>query len=305
MAQTPLNALVAFLTVARRQSFAAAARELGVSPSALSQAVRHLEARLGAPILSRTTRSVALTATGRRLVEQAGPGVAQALEALKSATLRPGELTGAVRLSVPEIATRFLTPALARFAARHARVEVELRIDNRLVDIVAEGFDAGVRLEEFVERDMVTVRLTRPCRFVVVASPSYLAKHGTPQRPQDLLAHNCICFPSSTTGTIYPWDLERGRRTWKVPVRGTITANGEGPRLALAEAGLGLSYLFEPEASAAIAAGRLRVVLEDYAAHVPGLFVYFPSRAQVSPAFRAFVDVVREAGGHPPAGRAS
>ncbi|PTL82397.1 LysR family transcriptional regulator [Vitiosangium sp. GDMCC 1.1324] len=300
MAFTPLNALNAFLAVARRRSFAAAASELRISPSALSQSVRQLEARLGVPLLSRTTRSVALTEAGRLLFEQAGPAVNQALEAMKAAAARTGEVTGKVRLTVPEIAVPLvITPVLPRFHARYPRVEVDIQVENRRADIVAEGFDAGIRLEEFLERDMVHVRLTEAFRFVVVGAPSYLERRGTPEKPKDLLAHDCICYRSPTTGALYPWEFERGKKSWRVPVSGSIAANTETIMVAMAEAGLGLTYAFEPSVLPQLKHGSLRLVLEPYAALVPGFFLYFPSRAQVSPAFRAFMDTAREVTANP------
>jgi DNA-binding transcriptional LysR family regulator len=295
MAATSLNALNAFLAVARRRSFAAAAAELGISSSALSQSVRQLEARLGTVLLLRTTRSASLTEAGRRLLEQAGPAVNQAVEALQAASARPGELTGKVRLTVPEIAVPFvITPVVPGFVARHPKISVEVQVDNRRIDIVANGFDAGVRLEEFLERDMVHVQLTEAFRFVVVGAPSYLDRRGTPASPRDLLEHDCLCFRSPTTDAPYPWELERGKKSWRVPVQGVLTSNDESVLLAMAEAGLGLAYAFEPLVAAQLQRGSLRLVLEPFAASVPGFFLYFPSRSQVSPAFRAFVDTARE-----------
>src|SRR3989441_4310615 len=263
MAFTPLNSLNEFLAVARRRSFAAAAADLEISPSALSQAVRQLEAKLGVTLLSRTTRSVALTAAGRRLFEQAGPAMGQALEALKTASAQPGEVTGQIRLTVPTTAMAFvIAPVLPRFLSKHPKVEVEVQVDNRLVDIVAEGFDAGVRLEEFLERDMVHVRLTEPFRFVVVGAPSYLQRRGTPDEPRDLLAHDCINIRSPTTGAMYVWELERGKKSWRVPVRGPMITSDDHLMIAMAEAGVGLAYLPEPAVSARLKRGRLRLVLE-------------------------------------------
>lgn len=294
MAFTPLNSLAAFLTVARHRNFAAAAAELRVSPSALSQSVRQLEARLGAPLLTRTTRSVALTETGRRLSEHAGPAIHEALEALKAASTRTGELTGTIRLTVPEIAVPLvITPVLPRFLARHPQIELEVRVESRRADIVSEGFDAGIRLEESLERDMVRVRLTKAFRFVVVGAPPYLERRGTPQKPEELLQHECIVY-RSTAGTLFSWDLERGRKTWRVPVRGKVTTNDLTVMRELAEAGVGLIYAPETQVAPGLKHGSLRLVLEPYAAWVPGLFLYFPDRARVSPAFRAFLDTARE-----------
>ncbi|HZZ85676.1 MAG TPA: LysR substrate-binding domain-containing protein [Anaeromyxobacteraceae bacterium] len=304
MAFTPLNALNSFLAVARRRSFAAAARDLGLSTSALSQAVRQLEARLGVALLTRTSRTVALTDAGQRLLENAGPAVDQAVESLKTAAARAGEISGRVRLSVPTVAvTLVVARLLPRFIERHPGVAVEVQAENRFVNILADGFDAGIRLSEAIERDMVQVRLTDPGRFVVVAAPSYLARRGAPQTPEDLLQHDCIGIRSSTAGARYAWELERGRKTWRVPVEGPVTTNDPQLTRLLAEAGTGLMYTFEPLVADELRRGTLRLVLEPYAASVPGFFLYFPSRSQVSPAFRAFVDVARELAGARPRAR--
>ncbi len=297
MAFTPLNALSSFIAVARRRSFAAAAKDLGVSTSALSQSVRQLEARLGVTLLTRTSRSVALTDAGQRLLEPAGAAVDQALESLKTVSARPGEITGRVRLTVPTVAVSLvLARLLPRFVERHPRVRVEVQSENRFVNIVAEGYDAGIRLAEAIERDMVQVRLTEPGRFVVAAAPTYLARRGTPEAPQDLLQHDCLCIRSASDGAPYAWELERGKKTWRVPVQGPVTTNDPDLMRLLAVAGVGLLYSFEPQIADELRRGSLRLVLEPYAATVPGFFLYFPSRAQVSPALRALVDVARELG---------
>jgi DNA-binding transcriptional LysR family regulator len=295
MSFTPLNALSAYLAVARRRSFAGAARELGVSTSALSQSVRQLEARLGVTLLNRTSRTVALTDAGQRLLEDAGPAVEQALESLKAVRARPGEVTGRVRLSVPTLAVELiLARLLPRFTERHPKVEVEVQVENRFVNVVGEGLDAGIRLSEAIERDMVQVRLTAAGRFVVAGAPAYLARRGTPQRPEDLLQHACLCIRGSSSGARYAWELERGRKTWRVPVEGPVTTTEPELMRLLAVAGVGLMYAFEPQIADDLGKGTLRLVLEPFAAAVPGFFLYFPSRAQVSPALRAFVDVARE-----------
>ncbi len=290
-----LPQLEAFLTVARLRSFTAAAREIGVSTSAVSQAVRRLEEELRVPLLTRTTRSVSLTDAGRELAENAGPGLAQAFGALAQASAQPGETVGRVRLSVPRAAVPFvITPVVPTLRARHPRVEVEVFVEDRFVDIVAEGYDAGVRLSEAIERDMVQVRLSDAFRFVVVGAPSYLAQHGAPERPEDLLRHECITFRSQTTRALYAWELEKGRRNWRVPVRGGVIANDSHLRVSLAELGVGLTYAFEPMVAKQLRQGRLKEVLAPYAPTVPGFFLYFPSRAQRSPALRLFVETARE-----------
>jgi DNA-binding transcriptional LysR family regulator len=227
--------------------------------------------------------------------ESSSLGVDQALESLKTVSVRPGEVTGRVRLSVPGLAVALvLARLLPRFIERHPKVEVEVQVENRFLNIIAEGLDAGIRLSEAIERDMVQVRLTDPGRFVVAGAPSYLARRGTPQKPQDLLQHDCICIRTSTGGARYAWELERGKKAWRVPVEGTVTTNDTDLMRLLAVAGLGLLYTFEPQIADELRRGSLRLVLEPYAAAVPGFFLYFPSRAQVSPALRAFVDVARE-----------
>lgn len=290
--QLPL--LETFLTVARLKSFSGAARALSVSTPTVSQAVKQLEAQLQVVLLTRTTRSVALTEPGRRLVETAGPPLGQVMAALKEAAAAPGETVGRLRLSVPRAAvTRVIEPILPVLHARHPRLEVEVVVDDRFVDIVADGFDAGVRLSEAIERDMVTVRLTDAFRFVVVGAPSYFAKHGAPRRPEDLLQHECFTVRGSG-GALYAWELERGKRAWRVPVRGRVLSNDGGLNQKLAERGLGLIYTFEPLVAEAVKAKRLEVVLDEYAPSVPGFFLYFPSRAQQSPALKLFIAAAKE-----------
>jgi len=295
MKTTLLAQLQVFLAVARLRSFSGAARESGVSRAAISQAVRQLEEQLRVVLLTRTTRSVALTDAGRRLVEEAGPGLGQVVAALTNVSVQPGEAVGRLRLTAPRMAVPFvITSVLPTFRTRHPRVEVEVVVEDRFVDIVAEGYDAGVRLSEAIERDMVQLRLTDAFRFLVVGAPSYLARHGTPQKPEDLLRHDCVTFRSPSTGTLYAWELERGRRTWRVPVRGGVVTNDSQLMRTLAEAGTALIYAFEPEVKEQLRTGRLKVVLESYAPTVPGFFLYFPSRAQRSAPLRLFIEAAKE-----------
>jgi DNA-binding transcriptional LysR family regulator len=193
-----------------------------------------------------------------------------------------------------------IEPVLPAFRERHPRIEVEIVTEDRFVDIVAEGYDAGVRLSEAIERDMVQVRLTDAFRFVVVGSHAYLGKHGGPERPEDLLRHECVTFRLST-GALYAWELERGRRNWRVPVRGGVVTNDSRLRISLAEQGAGLAYVMEPVVSEQLKKGRLQRVLEPFAATVPGFFLYFPSRAQRSQALRAFVETAKQLAGRPTA----
>jgi DNA-binding transcriptional LysR family regulator len=295
MNAAPFPQLQAFLAVARLRSFSSAARELGVTRSAVSHAVQQLEEQLRVVLLSRTTRSVSVTDAGRRLMESVGPAFGQIVGALGEVSAKPGEAVGRLRLSVPRTAVPFvIDPVLPTYRARHPRVDVEVVVADRLVDIVAEGYDAGVRLSESIERDMVQVRLTDAFRFVVVGAPDYLARHGTPERPEDLLRHECLTYRSHTTGALYAWELERGRRSWRVPVRGGVVTNDEMVNVSLATAGLGLAYVFEPVVIEQLRSGRLQRVLEAYAPTVPGYFLYFPSRSQRSPPLRLFVELARE-----------
>jgi DNA-binding transcriptional LysR family regulator len=295
MAFTSLNALNAFIVVARRLSYAAAARDLGVSTSALSQSVRQLEERLGVTLLTRTSRSVALTDAGHRLLENAGPGVDQALESLKSVRAERGEVTGRVRLSVPSASvSTILVDLLPRFLTRYPKVNLEVHVDDRLVNTVAGEFDAGMRLIESIDRDMVHIRLCGPTRLVVVGAPSYLGRNGVPEKPQDLLRHDCICVRRVPSGEPWAWELVRGKKTYRVPVRGSLTTNDAELMRAMAVAGVGLFYSLESRVANDLTSGRLRIVLEPYAPEVPGLYLYFPKRSQVSPALKAFVAVARE-----------
>jgi DNA-binding transcriptional LysR family regulator len=295
MKTTLLPQLQTFIVAAQHKSFSAAARELGVSPAAVSQSVRQLEEQLRVVLFSRTTRAVALTHAGRRLLEGAGPGLRQALASLQEVSAPQREAVGRLKLTVPEIAVPFvIEPVLPAFRARHPRVEVEVVADNRFVDIVAEGYDAGVRLHEAIERDMVQVRLTDAFRFVVVAAPSYLERHDAPRRPEDLLRHECLTVRVPSSGALYAWELERGRRNWRVPVRGSIVTNDRGLMQAMVKQGLGLAYVFEPAVREDLRAGRLVRVLEEYAPTVPGFFLYFPSRSDRSGPLRLFIEVAKE-----------
>lgn len=295
MSAATLPQLQVFLTVARHRSFSGAARELNVSTSAVSQAVKQLEEHLRVALLVRTTRSVSPTDAGRRLLETAGPALKQAADALTEVAAKPGEVVGRLKISVGKQAAPFvIEPVLPTFRARHPRIDVEIVVEDRLVDIVAEGYDAGVRLSESIDRDMIQVRLTDEFRMVVIGAPKYLAKHGTPRKPEDLLDHECITFRMPTSGALYAWELERRRRTFRVPVRAGLVTNDAPLSIAMVEQGMGLGFTFEPNVAEQIRSGRLKTVLDEYAPAVPGHFLYYPSRAQSSPALRLFVEVARE-----------
>lgn len=295
MALTPLNALAVFVTVARRRSFTQAAKELGVSSSAVSQAVRQLEEKLGHALLARTTRNVSLTEAGRRLMEDAAPGLQSALAALEHLSADTTQLTGSLRLSVPAFSLPLVVePVLAKFLEVHPHVHVDVSVQDRLVNIVEEGYDAGIRLSEAVERDMVQVRLTPAFRFLVVGAPSYLERHGAPRRPKDLANHACLGYRSPSTGLPYHWEFEQGRKELSVPVKGPLASDHAPLLLSMAAAGLGLAYVADLEAAPWLRNGALRPVLEDWAPTVPGLFLYFPNRTRASRPLRAFIDMARD-----------
>lgn len=287
-----LQALVTFVTVAERRSFSGAARVLGVSTSAVSQAVRRLEAAVGLPLFARTTRSVRTTDVGDQLLAEVGPAVRQATSALARARAAKGEVTGTLRLNAPRIAVPVLRPLLAAYHAAHPRASVEVSVDDRFVDIVRAGFDAGVRLGESVEADMAFARLSPPYRFVVVGAPSYLARAGRPRRPEDLAGHRCLGWRSPSSGVLYRWELERDGVVHEVRVDGPLVCDDTDLMLGAAIDGLGLAYLPEPVVRSHVRAGELAVVLEAWAAEGPGLTLYFPRRAQALPKLRALLDLV-------------
>ncbi|MEZ4409828.1 MAG: LysR family transcriptional regulator [Polyangiales bacterium] len=295
MNAAPFPQLHVFLAVARHRSFSGAARELGVTRSAVSQSVPQLETQLRVPLFARTTRAVSLTDAGRRLVEGAGPAMSQALASLAEVSAQPGEAVGRVRLSVPHAALPFvITPVLPTFRARHPRVEVEVTVEDRLVDIVTEGYDVcAVRLSESIEREDGAGG-HRPAPASWWSDRPRTSRAAVSRSAPRTLTHECITFRSATTGALYAWELERGRRNWRVPVRGLVVTGDTALPLALAEAGAGLAYVFEPTADARVRAGALQRVLEPYAPTVPGFFLYYPSGASRSAPLRLFIDAAKE-----------
>ena len=253
-------------------------------------------------MLTRTSRSVSLTDAGERLLANAGAAIDQALESLRTVKAQSGEVHGRIKITVPSVAVPLvLARLLPRFVARYPKVEVDVRVDESKVNIVADGLDAGIRLVEAIDRDMVHVRLLPPCRIVVAGAPSYFEKRGAPQKPPELLHHDCIGIRFATSGEPWTWELERGKKTWRVPVHSPVITNNRELMKTLALAGVGLIYSLEPAIAQEVAQGRLRVVLESYAPEVPGLFLYFPSRAQVSPSLKAFAEMARDMAKEPEA----
>jgi DNA-binding transcriptional LysR family regulator len=294
MPRTDLNDIVAFLAVARQRSFTRAAAQLGVSQSALSQTVRGLEARLGLRLLTRTTRSVAPTEAGERLLRAAGPRLEEIdaeLAALSDLREKP---SGTIRITAHDHALRtVLWPALARLLPDYPDIKVEIVIDYGLTDVVAERYDAGIRAGEMVAKDMVAVRIGPDMRSAVVGAPSYFAKRTRPKAPQDLTAHSCINLRLPTYGGLYAWEFEKAGRELRVRVDGQFVFNGTGPMLDAALAGFGLAYLPEDQVQGYIADGRLVRVLADWCEPYAGYHLYYPSRRQPTPAFSLLVDALR------------
>jgi DNA-binding transcriptional LysR family regulator len=289
--------LVAFLAVGRERSFTRAAAQLGVSPSALSHTIRKLEERLGVRLLTRTSRSVSPTEAGERLLARVGPhfdGVADELDRLSDLRDKPA---GTIRITTgDDPAETILLPAMAKLLSSYPDLNVELSVNNGFVDIVAERFDAGVRLGETLAQDMIAVRIGPDIRMAVVGSPAYLSAAGLPATPHDLTAHNCIKLRFPTHGGVAIWDLEKAGNLLNVRVEGQLTVNTIALLRAGALAGAGLAYIPEMQVRADIAAGALVSVLEDWCPPFPGYHLYYPSRRQQSPALAVIVEALRYRG---------
>ncbi len=286
--------LAAFAAVARERSFTRAGAKLGVSASALSQTIKGLEGRLGIRLLTRTTRSVAPTEAGDRLLQTVGPRfeeIEQALAALADMRERPA---GTIRITAGEHAARSaLQPGLARLLPDYPDIRVEIIVDYGMVDIVSEGFDAGVRLGEQVAKDMIALRIGPDMRMAVVGAPAYFAGRPKPLNPQDLTDHNCINMRLPTYGGLFPWEFEKDDREVKVRVDGQLIFNTIRQRLDSALQGLGLAYMPEDVAAPCIASGDLVRVLEDWCPPFSGYHLYYPSRRHASPAFSMLLDALR------------
>jgi DNA-binding transcriptional LysR family regulator len=289
-----LDGILVFTRVAERRSFTAAAKELGVTPAAVSWSVKSLEKRVGAPLLTRTTRSVGLTEAGELFLEQALVGVTQVEAAFEAAQRVGARPQGRLRLSVPYVAHTVLVPVLKGFAAAYPDIELELVFEDRFVDVAAEGYDAGIRIGEMIAQDMVAVRLTPPCPKVVVGSPAYFAEHGKPERPEQLEHHACI-NARLFGGSLHRWGFveDRGRegqRTFSIAVKGPLIVNGPAMCVSAAVSGVGLTYITEDAVRQLLDEGALTSCLEPFLPESPGLFIFFPSRKHVLPKLRAFIE---------------
>jgi DNA-binding transcriptional LysR family regulator len=297
MARETLNDLTAFLAVERERSFTRAAAKLGVSQSALSHTIRLLEARLGVRLLTRTTRSVSPTEAGERLVQTLGPhfdAIDAGLQALSDFKDKP---SGVVRITAADYTINtLLWPKLDKLLPAYPDIKVELIIDYGLTDIVAERFDAGVRLGDQVAKDMISMRIGPDVRFAVVGAPSYWAQHARPQTPHDLVGHACINLRLPTYGGFYAWEFEKDGQDIRVRVEGQLAFNSALTILEAALAGHGLAYVPEELAAPHLSQGRLIRVLEDWCPAWPGYHLFYASRRQTSPAFKVIVEALRYAG---------
>jgi DNA-binding transcriptional LysR family regulator len=295
MRRADLSDLQAFRAVATERSFTRAAAQLGVSPSALSQTLRALEVRLGLRLLTRTTRSVAPTEAGERLLGTLGPAfdeIEAALDALGGLREKP---SGTIRITAAEHAVdTVLWPALERLLPAYPDITVEAHVDNTLTDLAAGRFDAGIRIGELVGKDMVAVRIGPELRMAVVGAPVYFARRPPPETPQDLTRHACINIRLPTLGGVYAWEFEKDGRELRVHVNGPLVFNVAQPLLRGALAGLGLACVFEDQVQAHLADGRLLRVLADWCPPFPGYHLYYPSRRQPTPAFELLVDALRQ-----------
>jgi len=297
MPRQNFNDLLAFLTVAKERSFTRAAARLGVSQSALSHTVRGLEERLGLRLLTRTTRSVAPTEAGERLLRTTGPRLDEIEAEMAALAELRDKPSGTIRITAHDHAVRtVLWPALQRLLPDYPDINVEVVIDYGLTDIVAERYDAGIRSGEIVAKDMVAVRVGPDMRSAVVGAPSYFANRPRPRTPQALTAHTCINLRLPTHGGLYAWEFEKDGREPRVRVEGQLVFNGTAPMLDAALAGFGLAYLPEDSVRAHLADGRLIRVLDDWCPLCAGYHLYYPSRRQPTPAFALLVNALRYRG---------
>ncbi|AHG63459.1 LysR family transcriptional regulator [Advenella mimigardefordensis] len=294
MTKNSYNDLLAFLAVAREQSFTRAAAQLGVSQSALSHLIRALEARMGVRLLTRTTRSVSLTEAGERLMRNIAPRFQEITAELEAVRELRDQPAGTIRITATENAAEtVLWPRLAQVLPRHPLIKVEITAESRFVDLVEERYDMGVRLGDSLGRDMTSVRIGPDIRFTIVGSPAYLAQHPPPRRPQDLVDHDCINLRLMSHGELYAWELKKGKHAINVRVEGQLVFNRTAPILQAALAGFGLAYIPHEMAQSFLATGQLKAVLQDWGATFPGYYLYYPSRRQLSRAMSVLIDALR------------
>jgi len=293
MGRDDLGTLAAFLAVAGERSFTRAARRLGVSPSAMSHAIRGLEEGIGVRLLSRTTRSVAPTEAGEQLLARLRPALAEVQDALDQLSGLRDKPAGRVRLLVPRLAgTTVLGPRLARFTRDFPDVVLDITADDSRVDIVAGGFDAGIHFGEYIQKDMIAVRVSRDHRAAIVGAPSYFKSHPKPKSPHDLLRHRCINFRHGSAG-VYRWEFDKGKKSLSVAVSGPLIVDDVETLVRAAIDGIGLAFVSDERVTAELQSGDLTRVLEDWCQPFPGFFLYYPSRRQQPAALAALINALR------------
>ncbi|WP_037488846.1 LysR family transcriptional regulator [Sphingomonas phyllosphaerae] len=294
------DGVLVFTRVAERRSFTAAAKELGITPAAVSWSIKSLEKRVGAPLLTRTTRSVGLTEAGEMFLEQARVGVTHVQAAVEAVQRIGATPRGLLRLSVPYVAHTALVPLLKGFGDAFPEIELELTFEDRFVDVVAEGYDAGIRIGEMIAQEMIAVRLTPPSLKVVVGSPAYFAERGRPERPEALQHHSCI-RARLMDGSLHRWgfveDDAEEQRTFSIAVDGPLIVNGPAMCVSAALSGVGLTYITGDAVRPLIGEGRLATCLEPFLPESPGLFIFFPNREHVLPKLRAFINFCTSSSG--------
>ena len=298
MQRGSLDDLVAFACVARVRSFTRAAAELGTSTSNLSHTIKRLEAGLGVRLLQRNSRSVSASDAGEKLLNAIAPALQSIESAMGALQLSRNRISGTLRLTATRQAYEMvIRPVLPAFTAAHPDATVEVLIEYGFRDIIADQLDAGIRLGEKIEQDMIALKVGQDLRMAVVATPSYLARHGTPQHPRDPMGHRCINYRLVAAGAIYAWEFEQNGLAFEVRLPGPLTFNEPELMLDCALQDLGVAYLLEHEVARYIACGALTRLLADWTAPFPGFFLYYPSRQQLRPVFAAFLDLLRRQSG--------
>lgn len=294
MRQDHLDGLVIFMAVAEEKGFSNAAVRLGISPSAVSQSIRGLEERLGLVLFNRTTRSVSLTEIGERYLERVQPALEQLTSASRELGREANRPAGLLRINVPRAAYLIvLQPVLRRFMATYPDINLEIRVENLLVDIVSQGFDAGIRFGDLVEKDMVAVPIGPDLQVQVIAAPEYLDQHGLPEHPRDLLLHDCIGFRHTTSGQIERWAFDNGKEQLDLQIKGRLIVNDSEILVRSALDALGIAYMINGYIEPFIQQGRLVQLLPDWSQVLPSLHVYYPDRRRVPAKLRALIDFLR------------
>ncbi len=289
-----LDGLIALKIVASKKSFTAAAKELSITPSAISQIIKQLEDRIGVTLLSRTTRSISLTEAGEKFLNESGPALDQILMAFDHVGDFAAKATGTLRLNLPRSSyASFIKPVIKSFREKYPEVNVELYFEDAKSDVVGRGFDAGIRLSDILIKDMVAIKLYGPIHFVVAGSPAYFEKHGRPQHPKDLLAHHCI-LTRLGSGLYDRWEFENKGKEFQVHVKGPLIINESSFQTDLAIDGQGLMYTSEDNIRNEVRDGKLEIVLEKFKTSSSGYYLYYPKNSQVMPKLRAFIDHVKE-----------